>query len=225
MLIKRQDAIAAGLKRYFNGVPCKSGHLCERWTNDCSCVECKKIKSRAFCADWRIKNTEKTKLLNKEWRKNNTDSIKEKQAKYYASNKEAIKEKARIYYHENKTAVLERVWKYRSLNVEKIRSMHRMYYAENIESRRHANRAIRAKRLLCEGKHTKQDIERICKAQKRKCAVCKKSLIKYHVDHVIPLAKGGTNYPENLQLLCPNCNHRKSDKDPLIFMQQNGFLL
>lgn len=39
-LISRKDAKAAGLKRYFTGVPCKRGHFDERRTSNGSCVEC-----------------------------------------------------------------------------------------------------------------------------------------------------------------------------------------
>lgn len=45
------------------------------------------------------------------------------------------------------------------------------------------------------------------------CVYCKIDVtIKYHVDHIIPLAKGGKHEPSNIQILCPSCNLKKSAK-------------
>ncbi len=47
------------------------------------------------------------------------------------------------------------------------------------------------------------------------CAYCG-GLILYdelwHIDHVIPVAKGGSNDPKNLVLSCPACNLKKGAK-------------
>lgn len=37
---KREEAMLAGHKRYFNGKPCKNGHIAERLTSCARCIEC-----------------------------------------------------------------------------------------------------------------------------------------------------------------------------------------
>lgn len=37
-------------------------------------------------------------------------------------------------------------------------------------------------------------------------------LVQFTIDHVVPLADGGTDDPENLALACFHCNRKKSNK-------------
>lgn len=39
-ILSRKDAISAGEKKYFTGIPCKNGHLAERYTQSSSCESC-----------------------------------------------------------------------------------------------------------------------------------------------------------------------------------------
>ena len=46
------------------------------------------------------------------------------------------------------------------------------------------------------------------------CAGCGRKFfnkIPLQVDHIVPMSRGGKTVPENLQILCRNCNGEKSD--------------
>lgn len=47
----------------------------------------------------------------------------------------------------------------------------------------------------------------------------------FHVDHYVPLSKGGAHEIANLVIACPSCNIKKNAKDPLDFAKQVGRLL
>jgi len=66
------------------------------------------------------------------------------------------------------------------------------------------------------GSHTIEDVKRQYDRQKGKCYYCGKKLgtgkNAYHVDHIIPLSRGGSNDISNLVIACPQCNVSKQDK-------------
>ena len=47
-------------------------------------------------------------------------------------------------------------------------------------------------------------------------AVKVEELEEYDIDHIIPLARGGTEDDDNLQALCPGCHRKKTDQERLI---------
>lgn len=74
---------------------------------------------------------------------------------------------------------------------------------------------------------TASDVRTIFQTQRGRCAenTCLVSLnAGYHVDHIMPLALGGTNSVQNIQLLCPPCNMRKRDLHPVRWAQSHGRL-
>ncbi|WP_162931685.1 HNH endonuclease signature motif containing protein [Mesorhizobium sp. DCY119] len=90
------------------------------------------------------------------------------------------------------------------------------------------DRNRRAAKKGAGGTHTEKDISVIIARQKFKCAECGTSIRRKgfrHVDHIVPLSRGGTNWPWNLQILCPPCNLHKAAKDPIEFAQSKGRLL
>lgn len=70
----------------------------------------------------------------------------------------------------------------------------------------------RRKRVV--GSYRAEDVHKIYAKQGGLCTRCNRFLAwtGYHVDHVVPIAKGGLNVAANLQLLCPRCNLRKGAK-------------
>ncbi|MNM73068.1 HNH endonuclease [compost metagenome] len=89
-----------------------------------------------------------------------------------------------------------------------------------------SNHARRARERGAKGRFTRHDIERIYTLQRGRCASCRRSLkAGYHRDHRVPISAGGSNDASNIELLCPPCNIRKHDKDPIVWANMNGRLL
>lgn len=105
----------------------------------------------------------------------------------------------------------------------KAREQTRRYRRENPHKVREFSMRRRAKKV---GRLPRGTVEAIGNKQRWKCPICLVSILKkYHVDHIQPIAKGGRHSSDNIQLLCPPCNVRKSAKDPVQYMQERGFLI
>lgn len=60
---------------------------------------------------------------------------------------------------------------------------------------------------------TKALRDEIAKRDNYTCQICEKYMpdcVGLHIDHIIPIKKGGKSVPSNLQVLCSKCNGRKS---------------
>jgi 5-methylcytosine-specific restriction endonuclease McrA len=133
-----------------------------------------------------------------------------------------------------------RVKKQREENREKCLEVKRKSYIKNRDKilqyqseYKKTERGALAARLASSARRAKkqngnvcvEDINKLFELQKGLCVVCKTELSRYHVDHVQPLSRGGEHNFLNLQLLCPSCNQVKFNKDPVDFMQSQGYLL
>lgn len=167
---------------------------------------------RATTKDWEAANPEKARALKAKWRETNRERARKASAEWNAKNPERMRAASARYY---------------AANPEKARSSHAAWRAANPEANRvHLNNR-RARKVASSGKLSKGLSDRLFKLQRGKCACgCKQPLgTDYHLDHIMPLALGGTNTDDNMQLLTALCNLQKHAKHPIDFMQQRGFLL
>ena len=61
-------------------------------------------------------------------------------------------------------------------------------------------------------------VARLCKEQNGVCGICQKRIEPWepmHIDHIVPMSRGGSHDRENLQAAHALCNLRKGNRMPL----------
>jgi hypothetical protein len=162
----------------------------------------------------------------KDWAAKNPEAVKRNNQALYLKKKEQIKEAQviRNALHPEKRKAANAAW--RAANPEKAKSAKLAWRAANKDKSRIINQNRRAKTLANGGVLSRDIAERLFKLQKGKCACCGEHLgSNYHLDHIIPIALGGSNTDDNIQLLRQRCNNQKRALHPIDFMQSRGFLL
>lgn len=160
---------------------------------------------------WRANNPNLTKAADqrkwerfKQWRLDNPELAKQFDAKHYAKY---------LPYHQE----------YNKRNSDARRAGNRDWYQHRMSEQSRAKQSTKRQRRRAllrnvEGQFTAEDVQDKIRIQRHKCYWCKKPHgVVYHIDHAIPLAKGGTNDSGNIVIACAKCNLSKRDKMPSEF--------
>lgn len=155
--------------------------------------------------------------------------IAERRARNYRiKHREEINARARTERLAHPERHRERSLAYRLRHPERVREQARRTSHKHRERVNVNRRTYYARKKHATGTHTVQDIQTQYDRQDSKCYWCGKKLGKakheYHVDHVIPLVRGGSNNPDNLVIACPHCNQSKHDKLPHEWFQGGRLL-
>jgi 5-methylcytosine-specific restriction endonuclease McrA len=122
---------------------------------------------------------------------------------YYAENRERVRnEYWPKHYAKNRQGFIDRAAQWREDNPERYKTGNKVYKARR-----------RKREMDAPGSHTAEDIRNTYDEQEGRCAYCGITLHgEFHLDHVEPLVRGGSNDPDNLACACSDCNLSKGDK-------------
>lgn len=172
-----------------------------------SCKECE----NAACREYHSKNKTKLNAERVERGRKNREHKNEYQRRYYQMRpdfRERVKKYAREVYYKDPQANKARRSKWIKNNPARLKVLVARY-----------DHKRRTEFIKGNGRHTNDDIQHQYNVQQGKCRYCGCELGgKYHVDHFVPLSKGGSNWPENIVIACPTCNLRKATKMPDEFL-------
>lgn len=217
-LVAYDLAKANGLPHFFDGEPCKLGHVSPKRTKSRECMECARLRAAAhyhanrenivakraaqYASDPDVAQAAKERAA--QYRATiGPDAVREKDAQYYAANREAVKERSRKWGQSNRQrkAAANREWN--KANPEQARRHQRAYEKRKRESdpvhamKERIGSAIR--QSLIKGGYTKKnrvhDILGCTFAEFAKHI--ERQFVKgmtwanrseWHIDHIIPIS-------------------------------------
>ena len=153
-----------------------------------------------YMAKWRI-------LHREQWNRLGRQSRARRMEKHLAYNKQ--------WRDANPERMQQARDNWKKLNRERIALTHQQWRSSNKDK----ERSYKHKRRSGNGDFVSAgEIQTQLEKQSSRCYWCCNILSVYHVDHILPLSKGGTNTTENICIACPTCNLKKGVKLPTDFV-------
>ena len=173
------------------------------------------LERKEYNRQWNDENAEWRKEYHKLKYWENPEHFRAQKRFDHAKHKEHRNEHYRVRYHTDPAFHKAQ----REINLKAVARFVKTEYGKLAKKKWSSDR--HARMLNAEGSFSADDVKHqiIAQTDKRgvlRCWWCEKAIKgdDYHVDHRIPLAKGGTNYPDNIVISHPKCNLSKGDKMP-----------
>lgn len=195
-----------------------------------NCKPCRRIESKTYRENnpdkkaagdkrYRLANADKIRLTKRKYRSQDPERWANYGRQYRAENKERIAESKKQWYERNPERLAEMTLAWKQANPEKVRAYKRAYKLRNPDKDKNyyqqnkwryelsrANRRARkaqASIFLV----TAKDVRRI---MSKPCIYC--GAMAEHLEHIIPLSRGGLHSIGNLAPACAKCNLSKGAK-------------
>jgi 5-methylcytosine-specific restriction endonuclease McrA len=139
-------------------------------------------RQRAYAREWMKRNAEKAREAMRRWRQRNPDLRRERNRRY------------------KRAAQLR--------DPDKINAQKAAYHAAHPEYKRAKDHAYRARLRAAPGSFTGRQWRELVEQWGNRCAYRGESGA-LEPDHRVPLARGGTNFIDNILPACRTCNARK----------------
>ena len=182
------------------------------------CKTCACAKSRA----WQAENKERSRRQSADYRAAHLEELRQYDRERWPQRREAAASVKRERYAADPEPFKAQAHRWRSENKERHLAGVRRWKAEHQERAKLLARAGRARRRAraaeSGGTYGAGDVLAQYDRQRGRCFWCKSRVGEtYHVDHVIPISKGGSNGPENIVVSCRACNLKKAAQHPMDF--------
>lgn len=120
---------------------------------------------------------------------------------------------------EQQARMVARAIEWKSANRDRVRASKKKHYSP-LEGRRWQQLRLARKRAA-PGTFTAAHIRTLYRDQDGCCLYCGAGLSSgFHIDHMTPLSRGGSNWPCNLALACAGCNLRKWNRTAEEFIER-----
>lgn len=142
------------------------------------------------------------------WIKNNPERVKERNLKFASKRRELNRAYSKKWRSENPERCRQLKTQWRRNNPEKSKQMNRLYFERNPGAKLEIRNRYRARLANAKVGITKP--MRVVYQMARRVSKC--TGIKFDVDHIIPISKGGKHCIENIRAIPAIINRRKSNK-------------